>query len=61
MAGSLSGAATSLKTLFLVKQDKGKCITFSKGTNGQRPFLGKILSVYYTCITLNKIIMKSFF
>ena len=38
MAGSLPGAATSLKTLFLVKQDKGFCPTKSGGTNGQRPF-----------------------
>ena len=38
MAGSLPGAATSLKTAFLVKQDKGFCPTKSGGTNGQRPF-----------------------
>ena len=37
MAGSLPGAATSLKTLFLVKQDKGN-VYVSGGTNGQRPF-----------------------
>lgn len=30
MAGSLPGAATSLKTLFLVKQDKGFCPTKSR-------------------------------
>ncbi len=38
MAGSLPGAATSLKTAFLVKQDKEFCPTKSGGTNGQRPF-----------------------
>ena len=39
MAGSLPGAATSLKTLFLVKQDKGKCTTFSVGQTVNDRFL----------------------
>ncbi len=42
MAGSLPGAATSLKTAFLVKQDKGKCTTFSVGQTVNDRFLKEV-------------------
>lgn len=39
MAGSLPGAATSLKTAFLVKQDKGKRIRFRGNKRSTTVFL----------------------
>ncbi|WP_156346953.1 hypothetical protein [[Clostridium] innocuum] len=54
MAGSLSGAATSLKTLFLVKQDKGKRIRFRGNKRSTTVFFSALENICIHYADINK-------